>query len=329
MGNTNPINLDIYQHTLDHGGSYWVPETGFLRLDGEDQLAFLQRQTTNDLRKLSPGFSMVTILTSPTARILDVLRVYQDDGHLGILTLPGYGEQSYRYLKSRIFFMDKVNLLDLSPNSLQVDIFGPKVNIVLSYLGITDSEDHQIKTINFKGTELIVVKSGKQFGFGYRLIFPHQFAKELRSLLDKMMFPAIEHSLYEILRVEAGLPGAKAELSEEFTPLEVNYDQVISNSKGCYTGQEILARQITYDKVTRRLVGIKSDDSLVSGSKIYVEKEPAGTLTSVVRSPRFGFIGLAILKRTFNIPGHVVSIIDKKQMHRGIVCELPFSIPTE
>ena len=64
---------------------------------------------------------------------------------------------------------------------------------------------------------------------------------------------------YETLRVEAGLPAVGHELTEDYTPHETNLAAWISETKGCYTGQEILARQVTYDKITRHLVGLKLD----------------------------------------------------------------------
>ena len=105
---------------------------------------------------------------------------------------------------------------------------------------------------------------------------------------------------WEIFRVELGLPGPKTEMNEEFTPLEIGLSEAVSDAKGCYTGQEIIARQITYDKVTQHLRVILLDKLLEPGAQIRVEGKKAGVLTSVVESPRFGPIGLGVVKRPYH-----------------------------
>src|SRR5690606_39681801 len=102
---------------------------------------------------------------------------------------------------------------------------------------------------------------------------------------------------YDVLRVEAGLPASGTELTEDFTPLETGLAYTVSTSKGCYTGQEVLARQINYDKVSRQLVGLRLKEPAPAGSAVRAEGRPAGTVTSVVLSPEHGWIALAVVRR--------------------------------
>jgi folate-binding protein YgfZ len=106
-----------------------------------------------------------------------------------------------------------------------------------------------------------------------------------------------------ILRVEAGLPDAGAELSEEYTPLEAGMERAVSGDKGCYPGQEVLARQVTYDKVTQRLVGLRLSEPVAPGRRLLVEGKPAGVVTSAAESPRFGAIALGVVKRPHYVAG--------------------------
>src|SRR3990170_5894991 len=91
-----------YQAALGGAAFYTQPEIGLLRLSGPDRLDFLQRQTTNDLRALLSGRVIVTVLTSPVARILDVLTTFTDGEVFTALTLPASGPKTAQFLQSRI-----------------------------------------------------------------------------------------------------------------------------------------------------------------------------------------------------------------------------------
>ena len=94
--------------------------------------------------------------------------------------------------------------------------------------------------------------------------------------------PALDSETYHVLRVESGVPHVGHELIQDYTPLEIGLNSAVSNEKGCYTGQEVLARQITYDKVTQKLCGIKFESEIEPGTRIWVGERTVGILTSVV-----------------------------------------------
>ncbi len=105
-------------------------------------------------------------------------------------------------------------------------------------------------------------------------------------------------------------------MTADYNPLEAGLSWTCAENKGCYTGQEILARQVTYDKVTRTLVGLVGDGALVQGGVVKVDGREAGMVTSSSDSPaRKAPVALAILKRPFNELGTVVSV----EGVRGIV----------
>src|SRR4030067_361309 len=117
---------------------YELNKAGYLQVSGEDRLAFLQRQTSNDIRLLSANPALLSVLTSPAARIIDVLYLLPDTESIGLITLPNYSEPTARFLKSRIFFMDKVSLTDASDEFSQIDIFGTQASTALKRLGINN-----------------------------------------------------------------------------------------------------------------------------------------------------------------------------------------------
>jgi folate-binding protein YgfZ len=109
---------------------------------------------------------------------------------------------------------------------------------------------------------------------------------------------------YHARRVELGRPLPGAELVGEYNPLEAGLAWACAENKGCYTGQEIIARQVTYDKVTRSLVGVTGAELPEAGAALSVEGREVGKITSVAFSPTLNApIGLAIVKRPYDVAG--------------------------
>jgi len=316
-----------YEAARSSAAFYVQPEAGTVCLQGPDRQAFLQRQSSNDLNRLAPGRSLVTVLTSPLARILDVLRLWEEQDALIGITLPGQSGATVRFLKSRIFFMDKVSVTDLSAEYAQIDLEGPQAARYLTRLGFERAPElDEILSGNRDG---VTIQAAGQPGFaeiGYRLIVPAQVGSAVESALDAMNIPRLADQAYQIMRVEAGLPAPRAELTEDYTPLETGLDWAVAESKGCYTGQEVIARQMTYDKVTQHLVGLRLSSRAQPGERVWVEGKPAGAVTSAVHSPRFGEIALAIIKRPYHQADTLVHVGNtQEQSVLANVSSLPFS----
>jgi folate-binding protein YgfZ len=297
---------------------------GYLRISGGDQRAFLQRQTTNNIDLLSPERSLVTVLTSPAGRILDVLTVIDEGETLGVITLPGQGEKTFDFLRSRIFFMDKVILEDASPSFMQIDLLGPGASEIIQLLGVEQTiKGDEIRTIKITGIPILVLLLR---GLGYRLLIPTEDTQGILSELKIKGVQALDFINYEILRIEAGIPAARHELTDEYTPLETGFQWAVSDDKGCYTGQEVLARQVNYDKITRQLVGLLMSEDANLGDTLYpLDKgQPVGKITSIAISPRFGSIALAIVKRSHIQPGDELRVGDQEPSILASISEIPF-----
>jgi tRNA-modifying protein YgfZ len=299
---------------------YHLPSVGCLRLTGPDRVAFLQRQTTNDVTTLAPHRTVTTVLTSPTARILDVLQLFDEGDAIGILPLPGRAETTYPYLRRRIFFNDNVTLTNASAAYTIFDLEGENAGDWLSAQGIEPPPLDGSVTGTLAGVSVRVLGQPGLAGIGYRILA----GESLTGHLTRSGIPPLSLPDYDILRVEAGLPTVGRELTEDYTPHETNLDAWISETKGCYTGQEILARQVTYDKITRHMVGLKLEAPIQPGMNVRAEGKPAGIITSAVISPSLGPIALAILKRPHDEPGTSVTIGGETGAANAIVVPLPF-----
>ena len=317
-----------YTAALESAAYYPLPNPGLLRVSGADRAAFIQRQTTNDIRQLSAGQLQLSVLTNPAARILDVFHLMVDDEGLLALTLPGKGAATTAYLKSRIFFMDKVNLADQSTGFSQVELIGPGSATLLQQLGIADfPAELQVVHTEIGGAGMHLLGRAPGIDLGLRLLLPGGSRASVLATLEQAGFAPLSPDQYDLLRIETGLPAAGRELTEEYTPLETGLAGAISAAKGCYTGQEIIARQVTYDKVTQRLCGVRLEVDVPAGLRLWAEGKLAGTLTSTAVSPRFGAIGLAIVKRPHDQPGTTLAAGDSavNRAATAVISTLPFA----
>lgn len=302
-------------------------DAGYLRIEGPDRFDFLQRQTTNDINLLNAERSVLTVLINHAARILDVLHLILDKDGIGAITLPGYASKTAQFLQSRIFFNDDVSVVDASPEFNQIDLDGQEAKTTLIHLGIDPPRDlHIVVSGTITNVPVIVIGTNGLVGSGYRLLFPDGTRETIQNaLLDSGAAPLTPES-YQVLRVEAGLPAAGKELTVEYTPLEAGFGAAISENKGCYTGQEVIARQISYDKVTKHLVGLSLETPAEAGERVWADGKPTGFITSSTLSPTYGPIALSYLKRPYNLPRSIVWVSQTKENKgiRAVVTPLPF-----
>jgi len=306
---------------------YELNKAGYLQVSGEDRLAFLQRQTTNDIRLLSASQALLSALTSPTARIIDVLYLLQVAESIDLITLPSFAESTARFLKSRIFFMDKVTLSDASDEFSQIDICGTQAATTLKKLGVKSlPEVDEIWTVDIAGREIRLLHLQPAIGLGFRIIARRLDRQDVIDLLRDSGVLQADEQEYKLFLIEAGIPSAGAELIEAYTPLETRLESAVSQSKGCYTGQEVIARQVTYDKITQRLSGVRLDSQMNPGRRLWAGEKLAGVITSSAQSPRFGIIALAMLKRPHDLPGTRLEVEDEKgNRSPARVVDLPFT----
>jgi folate-binding protein YgfZ len=312
-----------YEKLHLEAGFYLQSEAGYLCIQGPDRFEFIQRQTTNDLHLLKDDIAVSTVLTSPTARIIDVLQTILDQDSLGMTTLPGRAQKTYQFLRSRIFFNDQVSIKDLSRDKTQILVKGAKAAQIIKKIGLpVPEEKNEVMSAEINDNPVKIIAQDGLVDDGFMILTTNLHDNEfLEVLLDNGVPPISEETL-KIMRIESGMPGPQGELTEDYTPLETNLDTLISADKGCYTGQEVIARQITYDKVARKMVGLSLENSVLLGSKAYADGRTIGEVTSFTLSPRFGPIALAIVKRPYNEAGSIVSVGD--DAIRGVVVHLPF-----
>ena len=264
---------------------------GVLKITGEDRLRYLHNQSTNDFEKLQPGQGCDTVFVTSTARTLDLATAYVTEDAVLVLVSPNRRQQLLSWLDRFIFPFDKVELNDISADYAVFSLIGA-ASQVLSQLtcdsiSLNNLGEHQSITLAD-----VPVRVGMGSGlatFGYTLIVDRDRAGAVWSRIIEAGAVPGGNRLWESLRIQQGRPKSDRELTEDYNPLEAGLWQTISFEKGCYIGQETIARLNTYNGVKQRLWGIKLDRPVSPQTAIALDDKKVGILTSYVDTPTGGF----------------------------------------
>jgi folate-binding protein YgfZ len=260
-----------------------------LEISGKDREAFLQGQCTNDVLRLEPGGVMQAAALTSKGKLLDDFRVARRE-NLRILAAPGRSDSLAAHLRKYAVFQDVQ--IDARGGFSIVELFGPVGMLPEPRPGL-------VSDAAFAGAAIE--------------IWPPFFETNAAWIVPAESAPAVEDALSgtatripdeeaEALRIEAGRPEYGKDMDDTNLPDEIGMDDAISTTKGCYVGQEIVARLRTYGRVNKRLVGFSFSPRWLPppGSVLvrrgHTEKE-LGRVTSAALSARFGAIGLGYAVR--------------------------------
>jgi len=277
-------------------------DEGRLELTDRDRLAILNRISTNAVADLPPGAGRATVLTTPIGRIIDRIVLHNlDEQRTLVRTGPGRGVRVAAYLQRNIFFRDRMQVRDVTAAWAQLVLCGPEAWAVARSLApdLPDLALHHAHQTRFDGDPLLVVAVDPPGVPAVGLIAPAGRAADLwQAALHAGQVEGIRASglaVWELLRVAAGLPGP-AELNEEFIPLEAGLWADVSFNKGCYTGQEIIARAL--------------DGPASPGAEWSSDGRKQGVLTSVVQRPDGAWIGLGFIRPELSETGRRLALPD-------------------
>jgi len=269
-------------------------------MSGTDGQDLLRRMSTNDLSPLSDGIPLSTILTSEKGRIIDVLSVIRLDRQR--LLLIG---QSFDTAKV-IQWLEKFIIME----DIRIDLLSESYSHLLLYGNIEDVEvpenyrrgnslRPEIEELNgaLGPGPLVYSDAWGSVVFSHILFGPsHQ--GEIENWLKEHRVRRTTRDDFEHFRIRNGVPASPNELSESYNPLEANLKNLVSWTKGCYIGQEVIARLETYKKVQRKLMRVEMEEPPSSlPVPLYSPDGDAGILTSVSVDPSDqGTYGLAYVR---------------------------------
>ena len=278
---------------------------GRIELSGADRADFLHRMSTNDMRLVKAGHGAQTVLTTPEAHIVELLTVYPRGETLLCITDPQNRLKVFDWFRRNIFFRDKVKPRDVSTDTAQLTLFGPRSIELLTACGLSDPTPfavYESRAATISGSEVLLGRVPDLAGGGFDLICSSDSAGPL---WDRLMdagraigISPLGTAAFELLRIEAGVPLYGRELSEQVNPLEAGLNHAISFAKGCYTGQEVIARLDTYQRLKQRLARFTLPRLPSDGPPIplLAESGEVGSLTSVVQLPAGNVLGLGYVR---------------------------------
>lgn len=276
-----------------------VPLSGWttVRLTGADRALFLHNMCTNDIRSLSASQQTEAFLTDVKGKIVGHVIVLAEPDQLLLLTVPGQAERIMSSLE-RYIIREDVQLFDDSAYAWALDV-GPAA--AKHCLGVTRA----VKVDCLLAPCLQIWSGGLWIGKTLEPNFP-----------SAQQSTGNDELLWNALRIESGWPLFGVDFDGANLPQEVGRDsQAISFRKGCYLGQETIARIDALGHVNKRLATVKfaGDEPPTPGAEVTADGQTVGHITSACWSPKLGSpIALAMLRRGHNDPGAKLLCDDKR-----------------
>ncbi|HEX5065495.1 MAG TPA: glycine cleavage T C-terminal barrel domain-containing protein [Myxococcota bacterium] len=295
-------------------GLFRLRDRALLAVRGGDRVRWLDGMLSNDVARLAPGPSRsgcYALLLSPQGRILADFHVLQR-GEEVWLEMEARVAADVRALLERYIVADDVLLEDRSAGIARIGIEGAAAPELLARaLGRTPAlaadcaDDFELA-----GTRVCVAAFGWSGAPAFQLFAPGDAGDALVAALGAAAPPGIplvegDDEVLEILRIEAGIPRLFHELDANTLPPEAGLvPRAVSLTKGCYTGQEIVARLVSRDAASHHLVALRfTGEPPAPGTELRVDNRVVGAVTSSCRSARLGPIGLGFARRPFDAEG--------------------------
>ena len=281
---------------------------GRVKATGDDALDLLNRLSTNSLIDLEPGQGAPTILTTDRGRILDLVTVFSAGDHLLLLTSPGLQETVIKFL-DKYTIMEDLVVEDVSSVTAMLTIWGPESSACLEKATgaqIANLPPNHTVEADLEGSPIRIAACALSGLAGYYLITPVEVAAGAWDQVIAAGATPMGTEAYEALRVWNGVPVHGLEMGEDYNPLEAGLIGSIDFAKGCYIGQEVIARLDTYKKVQKYLVKLvfNPGSTVAAGTLLQHDGQTVGKVTSVATLPSTGeSIGLGYVRTQHGVVG--------------------------
>jgi aminomethyltransferase len=292
------ITEDYKRIRVGGGLGFYEQKRGLIAVWGKEAAQFLNGLITNDIAKLEDGAQMSAAFPNAQGRMLAFVRVLRQGERFLFETAETTREKVFKNL-FRFTFAGDFFVEDLSDNYRYFEILNSSFQIPISSSIAFDS------------------KSGRDF------FVPKEAADNFINELQTANAIEISHETYEILRIENGLPLYGVDMDETTVVLETGLDEAVSFKKGCYIGQEIIARIHFRGHVAKKLTGLIFDepDAAVNPNDEIKSSEGknAGRITSVTFSPKLEkTIALAYVRYDYLSEGTELKVNDTTAQVKGL-----------
>ncbi len=311
-----------YAAARDHAALFDFSYRETLRVSGADRVSFLQGMLTNDVASIPVNGSTYAVLLTPKGAMVADARVLKRSDDLLLEVEPGLGAVVQATLQ-RYVVSEEVEISDASSDFGLLAVAGPESGaLIAAALPPFEGAIAQLP----EGT-LWRVPEEPMGPTWQRLIVPAEIRLQVTERLDSDLPAGSQWAgfdAYEVLRVEAGMPRYGIDCDEHTIPLEANLQRAISYDKGCYIGQEVIARTTYRGHVNRKLCGVTLDAGLPPPcAELSSNGKVVGSITSAVHSPSLHqAIALAYVHRESSAPGTRLNVAE--YAGAALVHPLPF-----
>ncbi|XP_057807435.1 putative transferase At1g60990, chloroplastic isoform X2 [Salvia miltiorrhiza] len=263
-----------------------LSEYGRIRVSGEDRIQFLHNQTTANFECLGEGQGCDTVFVTPTARTIDISHAWVMNNAVILVVSPVTCGSITEMLKKYIFFSDKVEIQDITKQTSMCALLGPKSSKIMDALNLGDLTGKAYgshKHYSVDGMAVTVAVGSTISVEGFTFMMSPAAAGSVRKALTGQGAVPMSPDAWETLRILQGRPAPGKELTEEFNVLEAGLWRAVSLNKGCYKGQETIARLVTYDGIKQRFWGIRLSSQVAPGSIITVDGKKGKTANKLVQ----------------------------------------------
>jgi len=303
-------------------GIHDASHMGRLKAIGEDSLDLLNRMSTNKVIDLDVGDGAVTVLTTDRGRIVDVLGVANQGDFVILLTSPGQQQPVIEWL-DKYTIMEDLVINDISSETSMLAVIGPDAGKLIDLTPNQLAQDSlTIQSINLGGIDAFAVEQPLDSLSRYWLIVELNNAARLWQYLTEKGATPLGVNAMDAVRVNYGVPEYGPELGEPYNPLEAGLIGSVDFTKGCYIGQEVIARLDSYKKVKRYLVSLSFDvtATVSSGDELTQDGQAVGTVTSVAPEPSGGILkGLGYVKAANAAPGTRLEVSGQENASADII----------
>ncbi len=326
-----------YQAINEGAGLYDNSAAGRLMATGEDALDLINRLSTNRVVNLPPGGGAPTILTTDRGRILDLLGVVNMGDHALLLTSPGRPEAITGWL-DQYTILEDLAVADLTPETALLTVCGPESGRVLAaaMAAAPDGaaagpggppESYSAAPAEIAGGKALLINRPWGRLPAWEALVSRADAPRVWAALTAAGAVPVGQEAGRTALVQQGVPRYGRELGEAYNPLEAGLIGAVDFAKGCYIGQEVIARLDTYRKVQRRLARLRFSPGAAAAEGAALEQDGrrVGQVTSLATLPATGeLIGLGYVRAgqaaagarlTLSAPGQgTAEVVDLPQL---------------
>ena len=295
-------------------------DRGKLALSGADAATFLQGQVSNDVEGLEPGSGCYAAFLTPKGKMLGDLRILNTGDEL-LLDTERVALQALFNMIRHFSLGYQVELHKRTVERGLLSLIGPDALTLAGAERLSGVAEHAHLVLGVPGSDLPA--RAIRTDVGVDLLCEADHTETLRAALDEAGAVPVSETAAECLRVERGRPRYGIDLDDTVIPQEAGLnDRAVSFTKGCYVGQETVARLFYRGKPNRQLRGLRLSGPADAGDELSFEGRTVGRITTAAPSPRFGPIALAFVRRAVPV-GAAVSVAAGGEQSAQVI-ELPF-----